>query len=641
VLREFATATGKFEGPDQMCGIFGAISFDRPFEEDSYKRFVTLTDMVQYRGPNDSGYLAIDSRCSRLGETDSFDIFLGNRRLAILDLSPAGHMPMADGKGRLITYNGEIFNYLELRRELQALGHTFQTSTDTEVILHVYDEFGEAGFEKLNGMWAFAIADVPTRRVVLSRDRFSIKPLYLFRSSDNRLYFASEIKQLLPLLPHKEVNTEVLLAYLLQNLLDHSPETFFRGIKRIPAMCNVVVSLMSGDVREHSYAEFRPDTTSSLQQAHERFRELFVDSIRIRLRSDVKVGLLLSGGLDSSAIAVGTSGVAEHGLETFSVVFDDPRFSEEPYIDYLAHDLKIPNHKLTLKAEEAFDALQQTQYHNDEPFGGFSVVAQHQLLKMVKQHSDVVVLLSGQGGDEVFLGYLKFHYFYLRNLFKSHRYVRFARESLLSLLSGTLRNFRLTHARRYMPRLNPGVDWVRSEGHTPTAIWDGEDLRVRQLADVKWYSVPALTHYEDRNAMASSLEIRHPFLDYRLLDFALGLPAEWQLRNGWTKAIVRESLPELPEKIRWCSTKRYFNTPEHNWMKNEMAGLVQRMFAASILEELGVVDRHQFLKSFAAFRDGNPAISNFDLERTFLAEMWARKVLIGSTEPREGIAIRK
>lgn len=625
-----------------MCGIFGAISFDRPFEADSYERFVTLTDMVQYRGPDDSGYLAIDSRCRRVGEANSFDIFLGNRRLAILDLSRAGHMPMTDGKGRWITYNGEIFNYLELRRELEALGRSFQTNTDTEVLLHVYDEFGEAGFGKLNGMWALAIADIPKRRVVLSRDRFSIKPLYLFRSGENQLYFASEIKQLLPLLPRKEVNSEVLLAYLVQDLLDHSPETFFRGIKRMPAMCNVAVNLMSGDVREHRYAEFRPETTDSLQQAHERFRELFLDSTRIRLRSDVKVGLLVSGGIDSSAIAVATSGMAERGLETFSVVFDDPRFSEEPYIDYLTHNLKIPNYKLTLKAEEALDGLEQTLYHNDEPFGGFSVVAQHQLLKMVKQHSDVVVLLSGQGGDEVFLGYLKFYYFYLQGLFKRHRYVRFARESLLSLLSGTtLRNFRLKYARRYIPRLNHGVDWVRSEGHAPTTIWDGEDLYVRQLADVEWFSVPALTHYEDRNATASSLEIRHPFLDYRLLNFALGLPAEWQLRNGWTKAIVRESLPELPKKIRWCSVKRYFNTPEHNWIKNEMAGLVQQMFAGSILEELGVVKSRQFLKSFAAYRDGNAAISNLDLERTFLAEMWARKVLLGFTELQEEIAIRK
>jgi len=623
-----------------MCGIFGAISFDRPFKADSYERFVTLTDMVQYRGPDDSGYLAIDSRCSRLGEANSFDIFLGNRRLAILDLSPAGHMPMTDGKGRWITYNGEIFNYLELRRELEALGRSFQSDTDTEVILHVYDEFGEAGFGKLNGMWALAIADIPKRRVVLSRDRFSIKPLYLFRSGENQLYFASEIKQLLPLLPRKEVNSEVLLAYLVQDLLDHSPETFIRGIKRMPAMCNVVVSLMSGDVREHRYAEFRPETTSNLQQAHERFRELFLDSTRIRLRSDVKVGLLLSGGIDSSAIAVATSGVAERGLETFSVVFDDPRSSEEPYIDYLTHNFKIPNYKLTLKAEEALDGLEQTLYHNDEPFGGFSVVAQHQLLKMVKQHSDVVVLLSGQGGDEAFLGYLKFYYFYLQGLFKRHRYVRFARESLLSLFSGTtLRNFRLKYARRYIPQLDHGLDWVRSEGHTPTTIWDGEDLYLRQLADVERYSVPALTHYEDRNAMASSLEIRHPFLDYRLLNFALGLPAEWQLRNGWTKAVLRESLPELPKKIRWCSAKRYFNTPEHNWIKNEMAGLVQRMFAGSILEELGVIKSRQFLKSFAAYRDGNAAISNFDLERTFLAEMWARKLLLGFTELQEEISL--
>lgn len=608
-----------------MCGIFGAISFDEPFGAESYRQFVDLTDMVRYRGPDDSGYLGIDSRRNTSGETNSFDIFLGNRRLAILDLSSAGHMPMSDGKGRWLTYNGEIFNYIELRRELEQRGHTFSTNTDTEVILHIYDEFGEEGFEKLDGMWAFAIADLPGKRLVLSRDRFSIKPLYTCRSA-TRFYFASEIKQLLPLLDKKQINGKTLRAFLVQGLLDHSSGTFFAGIDRVKPMCNVVVDFTSRQCNESRYAEFRPEATNSLAQARERFRELLFHSTRIRLRSDVKVGLLLSGGLDSSAIAVANSQVAERPLETFSVVFDDRRVSEEPYIDSLIRTLGIPNHKLTVKAGDALGDLDTALYHNDEPLLGFSAVAHYGLLKMVKEKTDVVVLLNGQGGDEMLFGYLKFYFFYLQNLLAGHRYGRFAREGLLSLLHGTtLRNFRLDYARRYMPWLHHGVDWVIPDSYRPEPIWEARDLRMRQLADVEHYSVPALTHYEDRNAMALSLEIRYPFLDHHLLNFVLGLPLEWQLRNGWTKSLLRESLPELPKKVRWSPIKRGFNTPEEDWLRNEMAGLVQSLFAHSMLDEFGYVSSSRFRKIFEAFRAGKTRVGHFDLERTILAEMWARK----------------
>src|SRR5205807_6927385 len=181
-----------------MCGIFGAIAIGHKFEAGAFERFLRLTDLVHYRGPNDSGYITINMESGPARPSEAFDIFLGSRRLSILDLSPAGHQPMHDGNGRWIVFNGEIFNYLELRKELQAMGHRFTTACDTEVILQVYDEYGEDGFEKLNGMWAFALVDIPGRRVVLSRDRFSIKPLYL-TNADGRICFASEIKQLLPL----------------------------------------------------------------------------------------------------------------------------------------------------------------------------------------------------------------------------------------------------------------------------------------------------------------------------------------------------------------------------------------------------------------------------------------------------------
>src|SRR5712692_7955051 len=229
-----------------MCGIFGAVRLRGLFEPASFAPFVRLTDVVSYRGPDDSGYLAANGKEGRVlaGVVPNapFDLFLGHRRLSIIDLSAAGHQPMTDGKGRWIVFNGEIFNYVELREELKHCGCEFATGTDTEVILKLYDIFGESAFDRLNGMWAIAIADLPARRVVLSRDRFSIKPLYVL-AQDDEFYFASESKQLLPLVPKREPHLGVLSTFLAQGLLDHSQDTLFRGITRVPPKTNLTVSL--------------------------------------------------------------------------------------------------------------------------------------------------------------------------------------------------------------------------------------------------------------------------------------------------------------------------------------------------------------------------------------------------------------
>jgi len=319
-----------------MCGIFGAVNTEHFFDGAAFERFSKLNNLTSYRGPDDHGVHALKLKQSAGQMDDCFDVFIGNRRLSILDLSFNGHQPMTDHQGRWIAYNGEIFNYLELRRELQAKGHEFTTDTDTEVILHIYSEYGEQGFNRLNGMWAFAIVDVPNKRVVLSRDRFSIKPLYLFHLP-GCIYFASEIKQLLPLVPTRRVNTEIMSAFIIQGLLDHSRETFFEGIIKAAPRTNIVIALDTGDVSESEYWNF-PQTNGigSLQQAVDQFRELFLDSINLRLRSDVKVGVLLSGGLDSSAIAVGCRMTSGSRVESYSIVSEDGLCDEHRHINILA-----------------------------------------------------------------------------------------------------------------------------------------------------------------------------------------------------------------------------------------------------------------------------------------------------------------
>jgi len=612
-----------------MCGIFCAINLRERFEWAEFHRFTYLTDLIRYRGPDDSGYVALNGTGGPPMVGAPFPIFLGNRRLSVIDLSPAGHQPMTDGKGRWITYNGEIFNYLEIRKELEAAGRKFRTSTDTEVILQVYDAYGEAGFERLNGMWAFALVDCPARRVIVSRDRFSIKPLYHLRNGD-LLYFASEIKQLLPLLPRRNVNVEVMSAYLWQGLLDQCQETFFQGIKRVAPKTNFVVSLESGETVERKYWDYSAAQEKDGKNTLEQFRELFTDSVKIRLRSDVKMGVLLSGGLDSSTIAVVSNDLLREPLETFSVISENPKNSEEQFIDALCQPTHIANRKLMFRESDVLDALDETLDHSGEPFGGFSIIAQFKIFQMIKQQTDLTVLLSGQGGDEVLLGYRKFFFFYAKLLARDAKFQAIALV-LHSFFRGTvMRQFHLAEARRYIPFFHhPKNGDFRRIPSKLLPVWGCKDMRSRQIEDIDRYSVPALTHYEDRNSMAQSLEVRNPFLDHRLVNFGINLPTEWKIQRGWTKFILRDAFPEVPAAVRWRRDKKGFSIPEEMWLRRELREPIQRSFQNSILAQMGFIEDNAFLKYYEDFRAGRGYINPADISRTFIAEVWARKMFAG------------
>lgn len=606
-----------------MCGIFGAINVTGFFGESDLEHFSALNDLTSYRGPNDHGVCALKLKKLEAGG-GQFDVFLGNRRLSILDLSSNGHQPMTDHQGLWIAYNGEIFNYLELRRELESLGHQFMTGTDTEVILHVYREYGERGFERLNGMWALAIADAPNHRIVLSRDRFSIKPLYIL-SVQGCTYFASEIKQLLPLLPSRRLNMKVMSAFLCQGLLDHSRETFFEGIARAAPRRNIIISLDTGLSGESTYWNFKPMPRLDFNApTAELFRDLFLDSIRLRLRSDVKVGVLLSGGLDSSSIAVGCGNIAGDRVDTYSVVSDDGCCDEHEFIDALART-GVRNHKIAFGHVDALQDLDRVLYHSDEPVGGFSVVAQFKLFGAIKRETDVTVLLSGQGGDEVLLGYLKFFFFYLKSLYREHRYSQAFLQLAASFWRRTIvRQFTLRSARRYIPTLAPRHCNAFKKMHTDVPVWECTDIASRQELDIEKYSVPALTHYEDRNSMAHSLEVRHPFLDHRLVEFLLSLPADWKIRNGWTKYVLRQAMAELPGEIRWRRDKQGFLTPEQHWLRNDLQKVIRSTFRNSSLSRAGILDDEKFLNYYDRFQKGGP-VPHSDIARTLIAEQWMRR----------------
>jgi asparagine synthase (glutamine-hydrolysing) len=605
-----------------MCGIFGAISFKEKFNESNWHQFKELSDLVSYRGPDGSGYYCADNNSGFEHLKDKFNLFFGHRRLSIIDLSLQGAQPMSKGN-LVITFNGEIYNYLELKDELKSMGCLFETNTDTEVILKLYEKLGEKGFSKMNGMWAFAIYDKLKQKVVLSRDRFSEKPLFYFQDA-NHFYFSSEIKQLLPLVKKKSPNKTVLVNYLKQGVIDTNRETFFDSIYRIEAKTNLTIDLHSGKTEKYQYWVY--DTISFSGNPEEEFRYLLEDSIKLRMRSDVPVGCMLSGGLDSSSISIIAHQLSPN-IETFSVVSNDKKMSEESFIDIVVKSKNVKNYKMIFDADHVIQNFDTVMRHQDEPFFNLSVLAGYSILKRIKEDTNIIVLLNGQGGDELLMGYLKYFYFYEKHLMKRGKYFKAADLLLSAIFNRTIINqFNLGKAKRYLPGyLYKKSSYINDGDVGLVDTWSFEDMRQRQILDIDKFSIPALCRYEDRNSTANSLEMRVPFLDYRLVSFCLNLSNDYKIKNGWTKYILRKVMNDLPKAISYRRDKKGFSVPEENFLRNELKNDILSIKQYSLLDEVGVINKNQFINYYNDFLRGKGQYTEFtDISRVYIAEKWAR-----------------
>lgn len=609
-----------------MCGIFGAIDFENTFDKKDFLKFCNLTDLVYYRGPDAADYKGFDTYSNTLSDS-KFNLFLGHRRLSIIDLSSEGNQPLFADNCWII-FNGEIFNYIELKNELKNIGVEFRTNTDTEVIIKIYKQFGPSGFDKLNGMWAFAIYDVQNNLVVLSRDRFSIKPFYKYQSK-NRFYFSSEIKQLIPLLDSKEIEFQTMQNFLQQGLLEIDEKTFFQGIERIEPKSFYILNLIDKSIKSDKYWDYSDQLfEQNFQQIEEKFIELFTDSVKIRLRSDVSLGSLLSGGLDSSAITAIATNFTSDKLNTYSVISDDKESSEEVFIDIFTRHFSVHNKKLNIDTNSIKDIIEKVLYHQDEPFNYMIVLAHYQLLKVLNENSDIIVILNGQGGDEVLLGYLRFYFFYLKSLLQQHKYFDLSKELLSSLFNRTaLWQFKLNSAKRYLPKILLEDKKFLVNKIDLVEVWKFNNLREAQINDIDKFSVPYINRYEDRNSMAFSKEIRLPFLDHRLVNFLLNLPPEFKMKNGWSKFILRKSMKKLPDKIRWRKDKKGFSLPEDKWAKEDLKTEIINCFSEnkkSVLSQLNFINDKLFLNYFERYLNGDSRIHFTDINRIFIAEKWAR-----------------
>jgi asparagine synthase (glutamine-hydrolysing) len=554
-----------------VCGIAGIFRYNRITQND-IDLVNRQNDIQKHRGPDDEG-LYTDSSC-----------VLGHRRLAIIDLSKDGRQPFVSRDGRFhLVYNGEIYNYIELREELEPLGWRFKTKTDTEVLLNAYQQYGEACLSKFNGMFAFAIYDSLRQRIFLARDRVGIKPLY-YAIIDSTFYFASEIKALcaVPAL-NISINYQSLFDYFVFNRTDVFDETFYKQIKRIPNGHYATYDENGLKLFQWWDPEnyLQQPATDNIQKAAQDIEEILVSSVQLRMRSDVPVGSCLSGGIDSSVL-IGIL-ARHHGLSaaypTFTASFPSHPIDETGYIDALQNRYPFSNFRAYPDEKKALKHIREFVFTNDEPTTNSSFYSQYEVMRIAKDHG-VTVLLDGQGGDENFAGYQYFNGFFLYGLLRRKQYARFLGEILkcvarkqdisayqtllFQLFPGSLKKKSLLRTVAY---LNPDFFYENIDHSRIYNDFFAVNGLNESLAMHFKYKLEHLLRMEDRNSMAFSLEARVPYLDYRLVEYTLGIAENLKIWGAETKYLQKKAVGDYTiPKILERTDKIGFGTPGDEWM---------------------------------------------------------------------------
>jgi asparagine synthase (glutamine-hydrolysing) len=518
------------------------------------------------------------------------DLALAHRRLAILDLSPNGHEPMSVNDGALwLTFNGEIYNYLEIRDDLRALGYTFHTECDAEVILQAYDAWGYACLERFIGMFAFALWDRARRRLWCVRDRFGVKPFY-YAVSGGQFAFASEIKALRVLLPEAcTPDMAQLFWFARYGRVFNPPYTFFEGVRELAGGHYLVIEdgRVSDPIRYWDIDLERARATYDYSDPEGEFLSLLRDSVRLRLRSDVPVGTCLSGGLDSSAIvALATEGLNGGRMNSFSSIYAVKGLDERRYINLVSEKCGTIRHETTPQPANFIPRLEKMTWHQDIPTASPTLMSQYAVMELA--HGVVTVLLDGQGADELLAGYLSHVVFHLRDL-RRRDPARWVREQAAFMREVYPRFFPYFSPREFASRarhtlahgiqpphvLTADADALAGEretGRSRRKLDSGDALNDHLYQAVMQESIPALLHYEDRNSMAFGIEARVPFLDHRLAEFALGVPGDLKVKGATTKLFARRALSRvLPDEIAWRKDKLGYPIPFGHWLRTDTA----------------------------------------------------------------------
>jgi len=645
-----------------MCGIAGIFNFNqKPIDQE---RLVAMTKVIEHRGPDDEGYLLVNtssknilhchntdtikeiqSKTALLPNDFSANLGFGFRRLSIIDITAKGHQPMCNADGSIwIIFNGEIYNYIELREELKSLGHIFSSNSDTEVIIKSYEQWGESCLNRFNGMWAFAIWDNRTETLFCSRDRFGVKPFnYFFDGST--FIFGSEVKQILEWPINKEINSEVIFkSFAINSFMHNSNNTYFHEIKILPHSHYIVIKNNSFELKR--YYDLDPTTfeTSNLNfnEACEKYRELFIDSVKLRMRSDVEVGSTLSGGLDSSAIVSVAAGFTPKQFKTFTSYYThNAKFDERKWAQIVNDRTNSSSHFVSANADNVMNDLMQITWHHDYPIPGSSPVAQYYVMQLARKNN-VVVLLDGQGSDEILGGYMHTFYRYYADLFAQFQWGKLSSEFphfLTQVEKGSITSKIL---KTKLSSLFSEKTLYKNEARfafNPLSVHYSNRINFDEILNLKTSrvsnflynqlmstSIQTLLHFEDRNSMAHSIESRVPFLDYRFVEFAFSQPSTFKLHKNYGKYIHREALKTIvPREIMERKDKLGFLSPgEHYWMRNEMKEFYKEMLNSSSFKNRGIFNHKKIETEYKQYLNGKSTNARW-LWMVMALEFWFRK----------------
>jgi asparagine synthase (glutamine-hydrolysing) len=613
-----------------MCGFAGIVSLTGAATDGA--ALERMGAVLAHRGPDDTGTYAHDG------------VGFVFRRLSILDVSPSGHQPMVSDDGQYaLVFNGEIYNFVELRRELEALGWHFRSSGDTEVLLTAYRQWGAGCVAKFNGMWAFLIHDRRRNVVVGSRDRMGVKPLYRYRSGDT-VYLGSEIKAIRASGAYRGgLRGDRLAALLLVGRADELPEdgeTFYEGIRQV-APGTVFEISPTGDEREWRFwsvpsVEAEPAGGSPA----ERFAELFSDSVRLRLRSDVPVGVSMSGGLDSTSVmSVMAHALAHAGADLTAqpvraFCYLSPDFDESRYITATLEQTGAELHPVEIDPVRSWEGLSRFMWFHDEPVHSMTALVSFEVYRTAAA-AGVKVVLGGQGADETAAGYVTYFQYFWRELVSSGAWVRLRREigayarahgepaaalarraligTFVTVLRQTAAYRRWSEARAFERLASHGWFTGDLKQHLAPPLVDPPSFKLQSLLQwsVERTPLPLYLRLEDRNSMAHSVEARLPFMDYRLVEFLFSLPSYWKLRGELNKFVLREGMRgRIPEVVRTRVDKMGFPTSAQRWFAGPLYEPMRDLLASRSTHERGFYDVGRILRDLDRHRAGEIDASN-------------------------------
>lgn len=581
-----------------MCGIAGIVSCNK--NEVNLDKLRAMTKVIAHRGPDGDGHWISDNGI----------VGFGHRRLSIIDLNHQADQPMHYLGRYTIVFNGEIYNYVELKEQLSRENYAFRTSSDTEVLMALYDRYKEDCLQLLDGMFSFVVYDKFTNEIFAARDRFGEKPFFYNYEKGNSFIFGSEMKCLWAAGVKKEVDPGMLYNYLSEGLLEHPAnpgKTFYKGCERLPNAHFLKINANTLEITLKSYYDINwrdINMSISADAAKERFRELFYTSVSRRLRSDVPVGSSLSGGLDSSLVVTVIDKLKKETRqkqETFSAVFPGFAKDERRYMDFVIDKTNVSPHFITPDSKEFVNDLGKLCWHQEEPFGTASIYVQYCVMRLAKEHN-VTVLLDGQGADEILAGYHSYFPSFFKEIKGQAGIYRRERDAYNQMHEAT-RPGAVQRLKTTIREMLPGVyeqlkdsqntflnkDFAVAHRAGKFAASDGISLNNSLYNSTFKKGLHELLRYADRNSMAHSREVRLPFLYHELVDFLFTLPPGMKIREGWTKWIMRYAFgEELPETICWRKDKIGYEPPQKDWMetkimKDKLASVAEDMVKAGIL----------------------------------------------------------